>query len=330
MFGERIEVGEVLEHTGAVTEPEALFAVHALGATPVLPRSQRAQGAVESFEGLHQVGGAEGLSGQGVELGPLLGGHRVAEALGGSRPGRQGVDQLVDVARLLGERRTVFRHEVVELLGGVLAPSVGVEQIVQVVQHLADGLAVGVGGVLEGGLHPREALVEHLATEQVFDLLVGLPGLPALPSVLGELGDGTRGGRRKAVELEVGERAIAVVEVDVAGELCPFGAECPVEQLTDLLQRAVEVVVARQGPPSFGDLTGEVVEAGPVTPSPPQELAECGLGARSRHDVASDGVEGFGEIGRRRERVGPVGIPLVARGSAQPPIRPSHVAPQNP
>ena len=67
-----------------------------------------------------------------------------------------------------------------------------------------------------------------------------------------------------------------------------------------------------------------------VATTAPEELTERRLGARARHDVPSDGVECFGEIGRRRERVGPVGVPLVAGGPVQATVRPSHVAPQNP
>ena len=86
-------------------------------------------------------------------------------------------------------------HEVAELFGRVLAPGVGREEVVEVAEHLLDPLAVLGCGVLEGLLHPREALVEHLAAEEVLDLLVLLAGAAAAPGVVGQLGD--RGGRRR-------------------------------------------------------------------------------------------------------------------------------------
>ena len=57
------------------------------------------------------------------QLRALLGGHRVHHPLGGGRPLGQGVDQLVDVLRVLGEEVAVLVHEVGEVLGGVLAPA---------------------------------------------------------------------------------------------------------------------------------------------------------------------------------------------------------------
>ncbi len=68
-------------------------------------------------------------------------------------------------------------HEVLEVLLGVLTARVLVQQVVQVVEHVVDALPVLVGGVLQRLLHPGEALVEHLATHEVLDLLVLLPGL---------------------------------------------------------------------------------------------------------------------------------------------------------
>ena len=88
----------------------------------------------------------------------------------------QANEQLLDIARVLGKELAVAVHELAELLFGVLAAGVGVEQVVEIVQHLVHAGPVLVGRVLERLLHSREALVEHLAAQQVPDLLVVLPG----------------------------------------------------------------------------------------------------------------------------------------------------------
>ena len=140
--------------------------------------------------------GAEGLLRELGELGPLLGGHRGEHPLGGGGPRCEGVDQLVDVLRVLGEELAVLLHELAELLSRVVATGVRREQVAEVAQHLLDPLAVLRRGVLEGLLHAGEALVEQLAPEEVLDLLVLLAGVRAAPLVVGELHDGRRRGRR--------------------------------------------------------------------------------------------------------------------------------------
>jgi len=64
-----------------------------------------------------------------------------------------------------------------KVLLGVLAARMSVQQVVEVVEHVVDLLAVLVGGVLQRLPHPGETLVEHLAAQQILDLLVGFAGL---------------------------------------------------------------------------------------------------------------------------------------------------------
>ena len=116
LLGEVVEVGEVLEHAGAVAEPEALLATELLRAAPVLAGAQRAQVVVELAQRLHQLGAAERLRGQGIELVALLLRHRVAHPLRGGGALREGVHQLVDVLRVLREEVAVLVHEVGEVL----------------------------------------------------------------------------------------------------------------------------------------------------------------------------------------------------------------------
>ena len=124
--------------------------------------------------------------GQCIQFGALLGGQTVAEPLRGRRPFGQRVQQFLDVARVFRKVLAVLGHEVLEILMAVLAAGVLVEEFVEVVEHLVDGLAVFIAGVLQCLFHAREALVEHLPAEQVLDLLVALPRLGAAPVVVGE------------------------------------------------------------------------------------------------------------------------------------------------
>ena len=182
LVGEVVEVGEVLEHAGAVAEAEALLAVEALRAAPVLAGPQRLEVGVEPGQRLHQLRRAERLRRELHQLLALLGAHRVEHPLGGGGALGQGVEQLVDVLRVLREEVAVLVHELLEVLVGVLAALVLLEQLVEVVEHLVDRRAVLVGGVLQRLLHAGEPLVEQLPAEQVLDLLVVLAGLRAMPS----------------------------------------------------------------------------------------------------------------------------------------------------
>ena len=205
-------------------------------------------------------------------------------------------------------------HEVVEVGLRVDPLLVLLEQVVEVGEHLVDGCAVLVGGVLERVLHAGEPLVEQLATEQVLDLLVRLAGLPALPVVRRQLGDRGRGAGRQAVELELAEGPVAVVHLDVAGELLALLEHGPVEQLAHLLQRAVELVVAQQVAPPLGDPAGQVVETGLVASAAAQELPHRPLGAVAGHHVLADLVERLAEVDRGRQRVAAV-VAAVAAGA---------------
>ena len=111
-----------------------------------------------------------------------------------------------------------------------------VQQVVEVVQHLVDALAVLVGGALQRLLHAGEALVEHLAAEQILDLIVLFAGLGAAPVVLGQLLDGLGRRRRERVQLQFAEAGVVVQR---AGQFLAFGQHGLVEQLLDLLQGAV-------------------------------------------------------------------------------------------
>lgn len=153
-----------------------------------------------------------------------------------------------------------------------------VEQFVQVGEHVVDRGPVGVGGVLERLLHPGEPLVEHLAPEQVLDPPVGRGRLRTLPPVVAELAHRRGGGGREAVQLHLGEGSDAVVHLHVTRQLAALLRDGLVQQLADLLERAVEVVLARQLAATLGDTAGEVVEPGLVTTTTAEELPHRALG----------------------------------------------------
>ena len=242
LVGERVELGEVLQRAGAVAETHPLVALEALRARPVLTGAQGLEVGVHPRELLHQLRRPEGLLRELHQLLALLGRHRVEHPLGGGRTLGERVEQLVHVLRVVGEVVAVLVHEVTELLVRDAAGGVLLQQVVEVGEHLLDGLPVLLGGALERLLHAGEALVEELAAEQVLDLLVGLARLRGLPVVRRQLADRGRGGGRQVVEHELAERAVAVVQRDVAGQLPALGEDGLVEQLLDLAHRAVEVV----------------------------------------------------------------------------------------
>ena len=192
LLGELVEFGQLLQRRGGLAETHALFAAHLLGAGPVLAGTRGPQVAVETVELAHQIRGSERLLCESVEFVALLGGEGVAQPLRRRGPLCEGVEQFLDVLRVLREELAVLGHELLEVLLGVLTAGVLVEQVVEVLEHLRDALPVLVGGPFERLLHPGEALVEHLAAEQVADLLVILPGLRAAPVVVGEFLHGLR------------------------------------------------------------------------------------------------------------------------------------------
>ena len=94
----------------------------------------------------------------------------------------------------------MFVHEVVKILLGVFAAGVLVQQVIEVVDHVVDPLTILVGGPFQSLLHAGEALVEHLAAEQIPDLVVLLARLVAAPAVLRKLLHGFGRRRRQRIQ----------------------------------------------------------------------------------------------------------------------------------
>ena len=158
-------------------------------------------------------------------------------------------------------------HEVIKVLLRVLSSGVLVQQVIQIVEHLVDALTILVGGVFQRLLHPGEALIEHLAAEQILDLFVLFARLGAAPLVVGQflycLGR-RRGQRLDPHLLEAG------VVVERAGQLLALGQHRFVEQLLDFLQSAVKVVALQQFPTTSVGLGGQLVGAAHILGAAPQ------------------------------------------------------------
>ena len=111
-----------------------------------------------------------------------------------------------------------------------------VQQVIEVVDHVVDPLAILVGGPFQSLLHAGEALVEHLAAEQILDLVVLLARLVTAPAVFGELLHGFGRRRRKRLQLQLTKARIIIQR---AGQFLALGQHRLVEQFLDLLQSAV-------------------------------------------------------------------------------------------
>ncbi len=193
------------------------------------------------------------------------------QLLGGRGPPGERVDQLVEIGRVLREEVAVLLHELLELLLRVLAPGVGVEHLVERGHHRPDAFELLRGGVLQRVAHALELGVEDLAAQQVLDLVVGLPGLGRAPLVFGELADGPRRVVRQGVELGLGQPGRVV---RVGEQRAPLLLQRLVEQLLDLVERAVEAAAAAQLSGALPGPAAQRLEAvAPVRP-PPQHPVE--------------------------------------------------------
>ncbi len=311
LLGQLVQLGEVLQHAGAVAQAEPFLTLEAFGAGPVLAGAQGAQVVVELAELGHELRRAERLGGQAHQLLPLLPGHGLQHPLGCCGALGEGVDQLLDRLRILGKELAVLGHKVLEVRVGVLAAPVFVEQPVEVLQHLVDGRPVLIGGVLECLLHAGEPLVQDLAAQQVLDPLVGFPRGARLPVIGGQFVDRCRRGPGQVLQLHLPEGAVGVVHHGVAGQLFALLQHRGVQQLLDFVEGAVQLVPAQKVFAPLLDAAGEVVEAFPAAAAAPQELLEGVPGRVAGHDVLGDGVEGLRQVHRRGERIRSAPVPAV-------------------
>ena len=182
LLGQGVEVGEVLEHAGAVAEPEPVLARPCRSAPPQSSPGRRARRLSSSAPSeLMRSGEPKACCASASSSSRC---SRVIEfrirCAAAARCARASSSSS-SVRRLLREVLAVRRHEVVELLLGVLAAATGLQQPVEVRQHLRHRGPVLVGRVLQRLLHAGEPLVEHLPAQQVLDLLELRARLGAVP-----------------------------------------------------------------------------------------------------------------------------------------------------
>ena len=173
------QVGEFGQRGGGVAEPQRLLAGHLHAAAHVGPVQLRAPGPERVGEPGHlgrQARVFQRVRHQLGELLALLVTERAQQPLGRGHPADQRVDQFLEVLRMVREHVAVLLHELVEVRLGMLAAGVGGQHLVQVAEHVLDPLHRLRVGVLHDLPHAAELAVQHVAAQQVLELLEGLAG----------------------------------------------------------------------------------------------------------------------------------------------------------
>ena len=152
---ELVDVAELAHHAGRLGEAQRVLAREVVAAVPTHLREQLAQVAAELVDLPAQVHVLQQLFGQALELGPLLGRHRVEHRLHGGHALSHHLEQLVEGLRVLGEEVAVAAHELLEGGLGVLAAFALLEQLVEVGQHVLH--ALHVLGTRRRTWHPTSA-----------------------------------------------------------------------------------------------------------------------------------------------------------------------------
>ena len=244
-------------------------------------------------------------------------------------PPDEGVDEFLEVGRVVGEHVAVLAHEVVEVLLRVLSARVRVEHLPQVSEHVLDPLHGGRVRVFQCLLHPLELAVKDLPAQQVTQLLELLSRLLRPPVVVGELADGPRGVIRQRVEFRLAEPRVVA---RVGEQRAALGFECLVEQLAGLVEHPVKPPRVAQLALPLADAAHQVVEAAPVLPAAPQQVAERVPGVVTAKDALAHLVERLPDVIRWRQRVGAVvvcSVPVIGHLSCSVRV-PSTVVPPAP
>ncbi len=295
-----VQVADLAEGRGRVAVAEVLTSPHPLAAAPVHAGSQRLQVVGELGQLAAQRAVAERLVHQVLQLLALLRAQRPHQALGrGGLPG-QGVDQLVDVLRVVREELPVLVHEVTERVVGVLAAGVLLQQLVEVAHHGGHFREVPV---LQGVPHPGEALLDDLALQPVQDLLVDVASFRRCPVVFGQFRDGLRRGPRQVVQDRLVEARVHVV---ARPQRVPLGGQRLVEHLPGPGDRPVQVAPAQRLLAEPAGPVAQVVQPAAVARAAADQVTQGVAQAVALHDPLAHLVDGGAHVVRRGERVGPV------------------------
>jgi hypothetical protein len=177
------------------------------------------------------------------------------------------------------------------------------EQLVQVREHVLDRLR-HLGMVARHRLaHSGELRVQHLALQQLLDLLVHLARGVRAPLVLRQLPHRPRGvgGHRVQVHL-LQPRVVG----RVARELVLLGRDRLVEQLAYAVQRPGEVTATPQLLAPLPRAVEQRVEPATAVRSAAQQVAQRLAQRAAREHVATQLVQRLADVVRRCQRIGPV------------------------
>ena len=173
------QVGQLGQRRGGVAEAEGLVAGHLDAAAHAGPVQLRPPGPERVGEPGHLGRQARVLHRVRHQLGEffaLLVTERAQQPFRRGHPADQRVEQFLEVLRMVREHVAVLLHEPVEISLGVLAAGIGGQHLVQVAEHVLDPLHRLRVRVLHDLPHAAELAVQHLAAEQVLELLEGLAG----------------------------------------------------------------------------------------------------------------------------------------------------------
>ncbi len=315
-----VEVGEVLQRAGSLTDAERLVTAHLRTPAPVEVGPPRTQRVAELLHLPSEVHVLERGVHQRRQLGALFGTQRLHQPLGRGSAAGQRVDELVEVLRVVREEVAVFRHERVELLLRVLPSRVRLQHRVEVAEHVLDPLQLLGVGILQGLLHPAELAVQDLPAQQVADLVVRRPRLGRPPVVGVELAN--RAGRVswQRIQRRLPETRVVGRVREERGSLL---AHRGVEQPAYLLQRAVEAAALAQVSALLPDAAQHLVQAAHrVRPTVHQRSQRVGRHRTGQHVVAHL-VQGRAHVVRRGERIRtavPCAVPVAPHHAAPPPL----------
>ncbi len=240
------QVGELGDRGGRVAEAERVLPAHPLAAALALPvdvGTPRPQRIGQPGHLLRQSGVGERLSHQPGQLVPLLVAERVQQPLGRRHPADQRVDELFQVLRRVWEELAVVAHELIEVLLRVLAPGVSLDHRRQRGHHVPDPPhRLGVRR-FHGLLDAAELAVEHLAPQQLLQLLEGGRRRLAAPLVVGKLPDRLGGVGRQRVEFRLAHPGLVA---RIWEQLGPLLADRRIQHRPGLLEYAVEAAAAAQ------------------------------------------------------------------------------------
>jgi hypothetical protein len=196
----------------------------------------------------------------------------------------------------------------------VLTAGVSLDHVRQRGHHVLDPLhALGVG-LRHRLLDAAELAVQHLAPEQVPELLEGLRGSLAAPLVVVQLPDRAGGVGGQRVELGLTHPGVVA---GIGEQLGALLADRGVEQRPGLLEDAVQPAAAAQIPLPFPDLPQQILQAVAVRESLPEQVAQRTADVLAVEHRLAERVDGPANVVRGLERVGPAvvrTVPVPAHG----------------